>query len=172
MAKAKLYLGQSSPWLPPSINPKKFPKDKPTLSANRRFPLPRAQPSPIPLCFRSERPWPTRPNPHSLRPWPAVSCNEGFCNASEGQRLPAATGMASQKPHRYANPTKRHATTSIRSVTGHAHIAVADRAGSDGHGSPEARQERPSGQGHGRQGAIPGATVRAAKYRRCRPPGP
>jgi hypothetical protein len=45
----------------------------------------------------------TRPNLHSLNSWPAVQCNEGFCNASEGQRLPLTTTMASQKPHHSAN---------------------------------------------------------------------
>src|SRR6516164_7308569 len=44
----------------------------------------------------------TRPNLHSLNSWPAVQCNEGFCNASEGQRLPLTTTMASQKPHHSA----------------------------------------------------------------------
>ena len=34
--------------------------------------------------------------------WPAVQCNEGFRNASEGQRLPLTTTMASQKPHHCA----------------------------------------------------------------------
>jgi Putative transposase/Transposase zinc-binding domain len=39
---------------------------------------------------------------HSLDSCPAVSCNEGFCNASEARYLTSTMLMASQKPHRSA----------------------------------------------------------------------
>src|SRR6516165_12833386 len=63
-------------------------------------------PQPISICSRSNQ-RATRPNLHSLNSWPAVQCNEGFCNASEGQRLPLTTTMASQKPHHSANGVAR-----------------------------------------------------------------
>jgi hypothetical protein len=52
---------------------------------------------------RSKQARPTRPNLHSLNSRSAVSCNEGFCNAPERQRLTSTAAPASQKPHRYAN---------------------------------------------------------------------
>src|SRR5262245_4348517 len=60
-------------------------------------------PQPIPPLLSLKSAAATRPNLHSLNSWPAVQCNEGFCNASEGQRLPLTTTMASQKPHHTAN---------------------------------------------------------------------
>jgi hypothetical protein len=45
---------------------------------------------------------PPQPNLHSPNSRPAVQCNEGFCNAPEGQHLTLTTSTASQKPHHYA----------------------------------------------------------------------
>ena len=61
----------------------------------------------------------------------AASFNEGFCNASEAQRLTLTTAMASQKPHHYANePVSRTQSGScegceraVRSRTSHHHAA-------------------------------------------------
>src|SRR5436190_11433001 len=107
MATQTLCPDRPSLWLPGSIKPKTVRWDNTTLSTSDPSQLVHAQPLPIPLCFHSKRPWKPRPNLHSLRPGPAVSCIEGFCNASEGQRLPSATDMASQKPHRSANGVPR-----------------------------------------------------------------
>src|SRR5260370_11056232 len=80
---------------------------KPRGPPTANFSLVAPTPQPIPLCSHSNRRRPPRPNLHSLNAWPAVQCNEGFCNASEGQRLPLTTTMASQKPHHSANSIRR-----------------------------------------------------------------
>ena len=51
-------------------------------------------------CSKQRRP--PQPNLHSPNSRPAVQCNEGFCNARDGQRLTLTTSTASQKPHNYA----------------------------------------------------------------------
>jgi hypothetical protein len=68
-------------------------------------------------CSKQRRP--PQPNLHSPNSRPAVQCNEGFCNARDGQRLTLTTSTASQKPHNYArgrSPTKtryRPATSAV-----------------------------------------------------------
>jgi hypothetical protein len=53
--------------------------------------------------FLSPAPLLTGSNIHSLDSFPAVSCNEGFCNAPEARSLTSTMLMALQKPHRSAN---------------------------------------------------------------------
>src|SRR6266550_292318 len=102
MATITLCLGRPTQQLPCPIEPNKISRDQDTRPANGRFALGRADLPPSRPCSPAKQHWPTPPNLHSLDSWSAVSCNEGFCNASERQRLPSATDMASQKPHRYA----------------------------------------------------------------------
>src|SRR5215813_13492052 len=54
-------------------------------------------------CFLSAARLLTGSNIHSLDSCLAVSCIEGFCNASEARCLTSTMLMASQKPHRSAN---------------------------------------------------------------------
>src|SRR6516162_6170351 len=89
--------------LPRPLNPTKPPASKTARPANCELVDGRADPSTYPPLLSLKSAAPTRPNLHSLNSWPAVQCNEGFCNASEGQRLPLTTTMASQKPHHSAN---------------------------------------------------------------------
>src|SRR6266550_644170 len=103
MATITLCLGRPTQQLPCPIEPNKISRDQDTRPANGRFALGRADLPPSRPCSPAKKHWPTPPNLHSLDSWSAVSCNEGFCNASERQRLPSATDMASQKPHRSAN---------------------------------------------------------------------
>jgi hypothetical protein len=51
-------------------------------------------------AFLSAAPLLTGSNIHSLDSLPAVSCNEGFCNAPEARCLTSTMLMALQKPHR------------------------------------------------------------------------
>src|SRR6266516_6928542 len=85
--------------LPRPLNPTKPPASKTARPANCELVVARAGPSTYPPLLSLKSPAATRPNLHSLNSWPAVQCNEGFRNASEGQRLPLTTTMASQKPH-------------------------------------------------------------------------
>ena len=85
------------------LNPTKPPASKTARPANCELVDGRADPSTYPPLLSLKSAAATRPNLHSLNSWPAVQCNEGFCNASEGQRLPLTTTMASQKPHHSAN---------------------------------------------------------------------
>jgi hypothetical protein len=89
--------------LPRPLNPTKPPASKTARPANCELVVGRADPSTYPPLLSLKSAAATRPNLHSLNSWPAVQCNEGFCNASEGQRLPLTTTMASQKPHHSAN---------------------------------------------------------------------
>src|SRR5262249_36043724 len=68
-------------------------------------------------CFLSAARPLTGSNIHSLDLCPAVSCIEGFCNASEARCLTSTMLMASQKPHRSANTDVR--STSAFGQTGH-----------------------------------------------------
>ena len=88
--------------LPRPLNPTKLPASKTARPANCELVVGRADPSTYPPLLSLKSVAATRPNLHSLNSWPAVQCNEGFCNASEGQRLPLTTTMASQKPHHFA----------------------------------------------------------------------
>src|SRR6516164_7159077 len=89
--------------LPRPLNPTKPPASKTARPANCELVDGRADPSTYPPLLSLKSAAATRPNLHSLNSWPAVQCNEGFCNASEGQRLPLTTTMASQKPHHFTN---------------------------------------------------------------------
>jgi len=89
--------------LPRPLNPTKPPASKTARPANCELVVGRAGPSTYPPLLSLKSPAATRPNLHSLNSWPAVQCNEGFCNASEAQRLPLTTTMASQKPHHSVN---------------------------------------------------------------------
>src|SRR5215467_8998896 len=84
--------------LPRPLNPNKTARP-----ANCELVVGRADPSTYLHLLSLKSAAATRPNLHSLNSWPAVQCNEGFCNASEGQRLPLTTTMASQKLHHSAN---------------------------------------------------------------------
>src|SRR5262245_53464002 len=46
-------------------------------------------------------------NLHSLNSWPAVQCNEGFCNALDRRGSILTTITASQKPHHSANSERQ-----------------------------------------------------------------
>src|SRR4029453_8560696 len=74
-----------------------------------------ARPSTRPPLLTHKSPAAPPPNLHSLNSWPAVQCNEGFCNASEAQRLPLTTTMASQKPHHSPNGERRRVDKMRRS---------------------------------------------------------
>ena len=89
--------------LPRPLNPTKPPASKTARPANCQLLVGRAGPSTYPPLLSLKSAAAARPNLHSPNSWPAVQCNEGFCNASEGQRLPLTTAMASQKPHHSAN---------------------------------------------------------------------
>src|SRR5205807_8625389 len=93
--------------LPRPLNPSKPPASETARPANCELVVGRADPSTYPPLLSLKSAAATRPNLHSLNSWPAVQCNEGFCNASEGQRLPLTTTMASQKPHHSANGGRR-----------------------------------------------------------------
>ena len=92
--------------LPRPLNPTKPPASKTARPANCQLLVGRAGPSTYPPLLSLKSAAAARPNLHSPNSWPAVQCNEGFCNASEGQRLPLTTAMASQKPHHSANPSR------------------------------------------------------------------
>src|SRR4029453_15305804 len=98
--------------LPRPLNPTKPPASKTARPANCELVVGRADPATYPPLLSLKSAAATRPNLHSLNSWPAVQCNEGFCNASEGQRLPLTTTMASQKPHHLANRGIPHTSTS------------------------------------------------------------
>src|SRR5262252_2542615 len=68
--------------------PTKPPASKIARPANCELVVGRADPSTYLHLLSLKSAAATRPNLHSLNSWPAVQCNEGFCNASEGQRLP------------------------------------------------------------------------------------
>src|SRR5438132_125424 len=89
--------------LPRPLNPTNPPASKTARPANCQLLVGRAGPSTYPPLLSLKSAAAARPNLHSPNSWPAVQCNEGFCNASEGQRLPLTTAMASQKPHHSAN---------------------------------------------------------------------
>jgi hypothetical protein len=89
--------------LPRPLNPTKPRASKTARPANCELALGRVDASTYPPLLSLKSAAATRPNLHSPNSWPAVQCNEGFCNASEGQRLPLTTTMASQKPHHSAN---------------------------------------------------------------------
>src|SRR5947209_6032067 len=89
--------------LPRPLNPTNPPASKTARPANRQLLVGRAGPSTYPPLLSLKSAAAARPNLHSPNSWPAVQCNEGFCNASEGQRLPLTTAMASQKPHHLAS---------------------------------------------------------------------
>src|SRR5256885_7945774 len=90
--------------LPRPLNPTTPPASKTARPANCQLLVGRAGPSTYPPLLSLKSAAAARPNLHSPNSWPAVQCNEGFGNASEGQRLPLTTAMASQKPHHSANP--------------------------------------------------------------------
>src|SRR5262249_51799785 len=60
----------------------------------------------------------------SLDLCPAVSCIEGFCNASEARCLTSTMLMASQKPHRSAKMSAHGHIASIRGNASHYGLAA------------------------------------------------
>src|SRR6516225_832218 len=86
--------------LPRPIEPTESPASKPHRSQTPNLPPTLHTSAP---CFRSDQRQPTRSNLHSLNSWPAVQCNEGFCNAPQNQCFTLTMTTASQKPHHYAN---------------------------------------------------------------------
>jgi len=103
MATITLCLGRPTQQLPCPIEPNKSPETKTRRPANGRFALGRADLPTQPPMLSAKQHWPTHQISIAWTRGPRFSCNEGFCNASERQRLPSATDMASQKPHRSAN---------------------------------------------------------------------
>src|SRR6516164_10970164 len=86
--------------LPRPIEPTESPASKPHRSQTPNLPPTLHTSAP---CFRSDQRQPTRSNLHSLNSWPAVQCNEGFCNAPQNQCFTLTMTTASQKPHHSAN---------------------------------------------------------------------
>ena len=68
--------------LPRPIEPTELPASKPHRPQTPNLPPTLHTSAP---CFRSNQRQPTRSNLHSLNSWPAVQCNEGFCNAPQSQ---------------------------------------------------------------------------------------
>ena len=66
--------------LPRPIEPTESPASKPNRPQTPNLPPTLHTSAP---CFRSKQRQPTRSNLHSLNSWPAVQCNEGFCNAPQ-----------------------------------------------------------------------------------------
>src|SRR6516165_4502021 len=85
--------------LPRPIEPTESPASKPHRSQTPNLPPTLHTSAP---CFRSDQRQPTRSNLHSLNSWPAVQCNEGFCNAPQNQCFTLTMTTASQKPHHSA----------------------------------------------------------------------
>src|SRR5262249_61394879 len=85
--------------LPRPIEPTESPASKPHRPQTPNLP-PTLHTSAA--CFRSNHRQPTRSNLHSLNSWPAVQCNEGFCNAPQSQCFTLTMTTASQKPHHSA----------------------------------------------------------------------
>src|SRR6516164_6224580 len=88
--------------LPRPIEPTESPASKPNRPQTPNLPPTLHTSAP---CFRSKQRQPTRSNLHSLNSWPAVQCNEGFCNAPQSQCFTLTTTTASQKPHHSAKST-------------------------------------------------------------------
>src|SRR6516165_2277696 len=86
--------------LPRPIEPTESPASKPHHPQTPNLPPTLHTSAP---CFRSKQRQPTRSNLHSLNSWPAVQCNEGFCNAPQSQCFTLTPTTASQKPHHWAN---------------------------------------------------------------------
>src|SRR6516164_9355122 len=91
--------------LPRPIEPTESPASKPHRPQTPNLPPTLHTSAP---CFRSNKRQPTRSNLHSLNSWPAVQCNEGFCNAPQSQCFTLTMTTASQKPHHSANGGDDH----------------------------------------------------------------
>jgi len=105
--------------LPRPIEPTKPLASEPCGPQTANLPLraPTFHPFVRTLCSKWRRP--PQANLHSPNSRPAVQCNEGFRDASEGQRFVLTTNSASQKPHNYAHgrsPTKTRCDTGISAV--------------------------------------------------------
>src|SRR6516162_2140067 len=84
--------------LPRPIEPTESPASKPNRPQTPNLPPTLHTSAP---CFRSKQRQPTRSNLHSLNSWPAVQCNEGFCNAPQKSVLypaPSARATADETP--------------------------------------------------------------------------
>src|SRR5262249_49781354 len=99
--------------LPRPIEPTESPASKPHRPQTPNLPPTLHTSAP---CFRSNHRQPTRSNLHSLNSWPAVQCNEGFCNAPQSQCFTLTMTTASQKPHHSANPGGHNALNSVPEV--------------------------------------------------------
>jgi len=109
MATTSRASTRTSLQLPRPIEPIKPLASEPRgpQTANLPLPAPTLHLFARAACSKQRRP--PQPNLHSPNSRPAVQCNEGFCNARDGQRLTLTTSTASQKPHNYAHgrsPTK------------------------------------------------------------------
>ena len=119
MATTSRASTRTSLQLPRPIEPIKPLASEPRgpQTANLPLPAPTLHLFARAACSKQRRP--PQPNLHSPNSRPAVQCNEGFCNARDGQRLTLTTSTASQKPHNYAHgrsPTKtrcRPATSAV-----------------------------------------------------------
>ena len=87
--------------LPRPIEPIKPLASEPCGPQTANLPLPAPTPHLFARASCSKQRRPPQPNLHSPNSRPAVQCNEGFCNAPDGQRLTLTTSTASQKPHHY-----------------------------------------------------------------------
>ncbi len=105
--------------LPRPIEPIKPLASEPCGPQTANLPLPAPTLHLFARAACSQQRRPPQPNLHSPNSRPAVQCNEGFCNARDGQRFVLTTNSASQKPHNYArgrSPTKtryRPATSEV-----------------------------------------------------------
>ena len=107
--------------LPRPIEPTKPLASEPCgpQTANLPLPAPTLHLFASAACSKQRRP--PQPNLHSLNSRPAVQCNEGFCNARDGQRLTLTTSTASQKPHNYANSQGENGVASGIRIS---HVAI------------------------------------------------
>src|SRR5208282_5634691 len=119
MATTSRASTRTSLQLPRPIGPIKLLASEPRgpQTANLPLPAPTLHLFARAACSKQRRP--PQPNLHSTNSRPAVQCNEGFCNARDGQRLTLTTSTASQKPHNYAHgrsPTKTRCSPATSEV--------------------------------------------------------
>ena len=116
MATTSRASTRTSLQLPRPIEPIKPLASEPRgpQTANLPLPAPTLHLFARAACSKQRRP--PQPNLHSPNSRPAVQCNEGFCNARDGQRLTLTTSTASQKPHHYAKAIPQHIGTAAISA--------------------------------------------------------
>jgi hypothetical protein len=104
MAHSRAWSNPHSSGLPCPNRPSKSPLSKFCVPRTVKCAIGRPILHLCALAFPTQ-PWrPTQSNLHSLNSWPAVQCNEGFCNALDRRGSILTTITASQKPHHSTNP--------------------------------------------------------------------